>query len=878
MKKKLLSWLLVMALVLTMVPGQVFAATGGLDSVILFAVSCDLEKEKVCNNSNSKTDIHSGSATWKPSTNTVILDNLNCDGGILRVWGKKEGPRETINILIKGSNVISGGDKAILGSNVNFKITAEEGGTLEIVDSLYGIDIMSGDLEIDGLTLNMKNLKGCGLRTSPGNTTIDNSKLKMNDGDYPTSMCSFIVADDGITIKNTELNLSGNLNNNGSCGISSDGNININEKSKLNISTINKCVESFKEVNVSDTEGILYSNKDSAFFGKESINLAECKLEATSESEYYDVLNCDNGNIIIDGKEVLKEDLDKSQHISPANFSKVDEAIGKIPANLDDYTDETVTVLTNAKDAVDRTKNYKEQTDVDNMAVAIENAITGLKYKPADYTAVNDAKAKAQALVESDYENYSIVTEAIAKVEEGKNITEQEAVNAMAQDILNAIDNLKGILADYTSVNNAKKQADELIKENYKDFSGVEEAISAVVDGKLQSKQDEVNAMAEDILEAINKLEYKPADYTAVNDAKVKAQALVESDYENYSIVTEAIAKVEEGKNITEQEAVNTMAQDILNAIDNLKGILANYDAVDKAVAKAENLVPGDYYDFSEVEKAIKAVKKDLLQSKQNEVDAMAEAITGAIDKLVKIPPYIPPYIPPTPVEPEPDKPVVPDVPDVPPEPENPEQPVKPGVAENVQVVTDNGLFKVTFDKVTDATKYRVHIKQDGKTWTYYQVKNNSIVVKNLYKKPIVKNGKYQVKVVAWNGEVKGDDSQVQTIYANRIGTKPATMYAPKFTSLTFNKTKAKTTTAKVVAKKVYVKNTPKNLHYKVSYRLKGTKTWKSAGYSAKNVKYIKGLKKGKIYNFALRYRYQSAVDGKTYVYGNVAYRTVKVK
>ena len=151
-------------------------------------------------------------------------------------------------------------------------------------------------------------------------------------------------------------------------------------------------------------------------------------------------------------------------------------------------------------------------------------------------------------------------------------------------------------------------------------------------------------------------------------------------------------------------------------------------------------------------------------------------------------------------------------------------------------------------------------------------------MIKQLYKKPLVKNGKYQIKVIAINEAGSSEDSAIKTVYANRIATKSAKMYAPKFSSITFANNKANTTTAKVIAKKVYVKNTPKNLQYKVSYRLKGTKTWKSAGYSAKNVKYIKGLKKGKVYTFAVRYRYTSVLDGKTIVYSNVTYKSVRAR
>lgn len=274
----------------------------------------------------------------------------------------------------------------------------------------------------------------------------------------------------------------------------------------------------------------------------------------------------------------------------------------------------------------------------------------------------------------------------------------------------------------------------------------------------------------------------------------------------------------------------------------------------------------GKYFGVARIHDGI----VELLPSEDVNYDPVTKKITFTTDKFSTYAVY------------ETEEPQVKPVPPVDPEnPEKPESPVRPGVVEKVNVKTDNGLFKVTFSKVKDATNYKVFVTQAGKNdWRWFNAKNGSALVKQLYKKPIVKNGKYQVKVVAYNGDVKGEFSKVKTIYANRIGTKSAKMIAPKFSSITFAKTKGKvkTTTAKVVAKKVYIKDTPKKLQYKVSYRLKGTKTWKSAGYSAKNVKYIKGLKKGKVYNFAVRYRYQSAVDGKTTVNSKVAYRTVKAK
>lgn len=62
-----------------------------------------------------------------------------------------------------------------------------------------------------------------------------------------------------------------------------------------------------------------------------------------------------------------------------------------------------------------------------------------LTYKPADYTAVEAALAKAGALNRDDYTDFSAVDAAINAVDRSKNITQQAAVDAMAKDIETAL-------------------------------------------------------------------------------------------------------------------------------------------------------------------------------------------------------------------------------------------------------------------------------------------------------------------------------------------------------------------------------------------------------------------------------------------------------
>ena len=65
--------------------------------------------------------------------------------------------------------------------------------------------------------------------------------------------------------------------------------------------------------------------------------------------------------------------------------------------------------------------------------------------------------------------------------------------------------------ADYTKVDEAIAKANALNKDNYKDFSAVEAAVKAVVRGKNIMEQSEVDKMAKAIENAISALEKKPA-------------------------------------------------------------------------------------------------------------------------------------------------------------------------------------------------------------------------------------------------------------------------------------------------------------------------------------------------------------------------------
>ena len=128
-----------------------------------------------------------------------------------------------------------------------------------------------------------------------------------------------------------------------------------------------------------------------------------------------------------------------------ADYTAVDAALAKVPEELSVYTEASVKVLQDAIDHVERGLLFDRQAEVDAMAKAIEDAIAALTYKDADYSKVDEAIAKAEALNTEEYKDFSGVEAAVNAVERGKNITQQAEVDAMAKAIEDAIADLERV-------------------------------------------------------------------------------------------------------------------------------------------------------------------------------------------------------------------------------------------------------------------------------------------------------------------------------------------------------------------------------------------------------------------------------------------------
>ena len=223
-------------------------------------------------------------------------------------------------------------------------------------------------------------------------------------------------------------------------------------------------------------------------------------------------LDCDKNQLTsLDVSNTNMDDLDCDDNIYQivvGNDRTFD--LSTLPGNFNvaktsDWSGGTVSGNTLTVDSDQDSVTYKYDCGKDKQRTFTLKCV-----ESADYANVDAAIAKANALNKDDYKDFSTVDAAINAVVRGKNITEQSEVDKMAKAIEDAIAALQYKDADYTKVDAAIAKANALNKNDYKDFSGVEAAVKAVVRGKNITEQSEVDKMAKIIEDAIAALEKKP--------------------------------------------------------------------------------------------------------------------------------------------------------------------------------------------------------------------------------------------------------------------------------------------------------------------------------------------------------------------------------
>ena len=611
MKKKLFAILLSIVMVAGLLPTVAFAA----ENYDLYVNGEQFTSEKL------SIACGEGTASYDPNTKTLTLNNAAITNGGKSDESPKYGIRVVgdtdLTIKLSGTNSITldnGGGIFADGSSDNYNIIGDGKLTINVKwDALY---TLNGNISIsEGAKLDITSAQGCGITSyNKGILSIDGAKVAVS---------SYYTA---ASAKELEIK-----NNSEVVLIASADQFNAvymgDENGAGKIEIINSKVEATSYYPALFTEGNLTVNggevkctstADGAIWTKGNI-LIKGGAKVTTDSKYpmggngsftveeaeIDAKNTNENNIpaifdesvpvIADGyhlnyaKAVDSEGTEidllssgtqyfalyKNVHfitkaVYPVSFVVTPDGLTNVVVKVNGQ-EVTGSVSLEAgtypvEVTADNCKAYTGNITITADAATHTQTIA-MTYLPADYTKVDEAIAKANALNKDNYKDFSAVDAAVKAVVRDKNITEQSEVDAMAKAIEDAIAALQYKDADYTKVDAAIAKANALNKDDYKDFSGVEAAVKAVVRDKNITEQSKVDAMAKAIEDAIAALQYKDADYTKVDAAIAKANALKKDDYKDFSGVETAVKAVVRGKNITEQSEVDKMAKAIEDAI-----------------------------------------------------------------------------------------------------------------------------------------------------------------------------------------------------------------------------------------------------------------------------------------------------------------------
>ena len=496
MKKKLFAILLSIVMVAGLLPTVAFAA----ENYDLYVNGEQFTSEKL------SIACGEGTASYDPNTKTLTLNNATITNGGKSDESPKYGIRVVgdtdLTIKLSGTNSITldnGGGIFADGSSDNYNIIGDGKLTINVKwDALY---TLNGNISIsEGAELDITSAQGCGITSyNKGILSIDGAKVAVS---------SYYTA---ASAKELEIK-----NNSEVVLIASADQFNAvymgDENGAGKIEIINSKVEATSYYPALFTEGNL------------TVNGGEVKCTSTADGAIWT-----KGNILIKGGAKVTTD---SKYPMGGNGSfTVEEA--EIDAkntnenNIPAIFDECVPVIADGYHL-----NYAKAVDSEGTEIDLLSSGTQYfaLYKNVHF--ITKAVYPVSFVVTPDG-----LTNVVVKVN-GQEVTGSVSLEAGTYPVEVTADNCKAytgnititadaathtqtiamtyLPADYTKVDAAIAKANALNKDDYKDFSGVEAAVNAVVRDKNITEQSEVDAMAKAIEDAIAALQYKDANYIKI--------------------------------------------------------------------------------------------------------------------------------------------------------------------------------------------------------------------------------------------------------------------------------------------------------------------------------------------------------------------------
>ena len=490
MKKKLLAILISIVMVAVLLPVAALAA----DPTVY-----DIWVDGVQVTSENKDNLCSGTVSYDPTTHTLSLNNATLDNDTMSDYGIKTIIPSTLKIRLTGTNSITrtypnGGIGIAPNSGNSVEITGDGTLMINVIGETY-----------DGISA------GADVKIS------DKAKVIINS-EGGVGIIGKTVEIYGATVKSTGLY----------AGIDA---------------------HSLKIVNGADvTLKATQDERNGAFIWKDQegnggdIEIAQSTVKATS---YYPGLYA-AGNLTVDGGEVNCTSTADSAMWAKGNIL--------IKGGAKVTTDGKYPMGGNGTFTVEEAEIDAKNTSADNIPAIFDESVPVIAdgYKLIYAKAVDSEETEIDLLSSGTqyfalYKNVHFITKAVYPVTfvvtpegltnvvikvNGQEINGSVSLTAGTHSVEVTADNcevysnnititadtathtqtivMTYLPADYTKVDEAIAEAEALNKDDYKDFTAVENAVNAVVRDKNITQQAEVDQMAKAIQEAIAALERKP--------------------------------------------------------------------------------------------------------------------------------------------------------------------------------------------------------------------------------------------------------------------------------------------------------------------------------------------------------------------------------
>ena len=492
MKKKLFAILLSIVMVAGLLPATALAAEPTVYDIWVDGVQVTSE---------NKDNLFSGTVSYDPATHTLSLNNATLDNDTLLDYGIKTTIPSTLKIRLTGTNSITrtdpgGGVGIYLNYSNSVEITGDGTLVINVIGKNYDGISTGADVKISDKANVTINAEG-GLGIAGRMVEIDGATVN-STGLYAGIDAHWLKIINGadVTLKATQDGRNGayiwkDQEGNG-------GDIEL-AASKVKATSYYPGLYAAGDLTVNGGEVNCTSTADGAIWAKGNILIkGGAKVTTDGKSPMGG-----NGTFTVEEAEIDAKNTNENN--TPAISDKC------VPVIADGYH------LNYAK-AVD-----SEGTEIDLLSSGTQDFA---KYKNVHF--ITKAVYPVSFVVTPDG-----LTNVVVKVN-GQEVTGSVSLEAGTYPVEVTADNCKAytgnititsdtathtqtiamtyLPADYTKVDEAIAKANALNKDAYTDFTAVETAINAVVRDKNITEQDEVDAMAQAIENAITALVEKPTE------------------------------------------------------------------------------------------------------------------------------------------------------------------------------------------------------------------------------------------------------------------------------------------------------------------------------------------------------------------------------